>query len=109
MAFLPMLHRLAMEVEATPACQLSHTDLGERRQVQAQHPTCEAFPHLGLVLGCLHSTALGHFKALAWSEVSNQALLWVVVPLQIMRTVREIKWGDKSPFPCHGFSCLVKH
>lgn len=43
------------------------------------------------------STALGCFKALARPEISNQALFWVDVPLQIKRLVKEIKlWRHVS-------------
>lgn len=54
MVLLPILHRLAVEVETTPACQLSHTGLGHRRDlVQVQHPICKDFLDLELVLGSL--------------------------------------------------------
>lgn len=60
MALLPVLHRLALdvEVEVTTACQPSHTNL------VAQHPTSEALLDPGLVLGSLHCSALGCFETL---------------------------------------------
>lgn len=59
--------------------------------VQAQNPIHEAFLDLGFVQGSLHIPVLGHLKALAWSGISNQTLLWVNVPLEIMRIGRAIK------------------
>lgn len=71
MALLPMLYRLALdvEVEVTTACQPSHTNL------VVQHPINEAFLDPGLVLGSLHCSALECFEALTWSAISDQALL----------------------------------
>lgn len=105
MAPLPMLPRLALdvEVEVTTACQPSHTNL------VAQHPTSEAFLDPGLVLGSLRCSALGCFEALTWPAISDQALLWVNVPLEATRIVTWNWTEETSPLSFHGFSHSVKH